>query len=68
MLGRLWWVLARDNATPFAKFFSHVDENLSCPIQATLFCSVLTTAFGAIQLGSHTAFEALVGSFIILTS
>ena len=68
MVGRLWWSLARDNATPFAGFFSQVNEKLSCPVQATILCSVLCTAFGAIQLGSKTAFTDLVGSFIILTS
>jgi choline transport protein len=68
MVGRLWWTLARDNATPFPNFFSQVNERLSCPIPATILCSVLCTAFGAIQLGSKTAFVDLVGSFIILTT
>jgi amino acid transporter len=68
MVGRLWWVLSRDNATPFAAFFSQVNERLSCPIPATVLCAVLTTAFGAIQLGNQTAFLDLVGSFIILTT
>lgn len=68
MVGRLYWVLARDNATPFAKTFGRVNERLSCPVPATLLCAVLTTAFGAIQLGSKTAFTDLVGSFIILTT
>lgn len=68
MVGRLWWVLARDNATPFSSFFSKVDERLSCPVPATILCAILCTAFGAIQLGSTTAFLDLVGSFIILTT
>jgi amino acid transporter len=68
MVGRLWWTLARDNATPFSPHFSQVNERLSCPVPATILCSVLTTAFGAIQLGSKTAFTILVGSFITLTS
>ncbi|KAK3675002.1 hypothetical protein LTR78_004935 [Recurvomyces mirabilis] len=68
MVGRLWWALARDNATPFASYFAHVNTKLSCPVQATVLCAVLTTAFGAIQLGSKTAFTDLVGSFIILTT
>lgn len=68
MLGRLWWTLARDNATPFPSFFSQVNEKLSCPVPATILCSILTTGFGAIQLGSKTAFTDLVGSFIILTT
>lgn len=68
MVGRLWWALARDNATPFASYFGQVNERLSCPIPATILCSVLCTGFGAIQLGSKTAFTDLVGSFIILTT
>ena len=68
MVGRLWWALARDNATPFAGTFSRVNEKLSCPIPSTIFCAVLSTCFGAIQLGSQTAFLDLVGSFIILTT
>lgn len=67
-VGRTWWALARDNATPFAKFFGHVNEDLSCPVAATVFTAVLTTGFAAITLGSKTAFQSLTGSFIILTS
>ena len=86
-VGRIWWALARDNATPFAGQFSRVNERLSCPVPATIFCgklrsvansgilnvaddhlALLCTAFGAIQLGSKTAFNDLVGSFIILTT
>lgn len=68
MVGRLFWVLARDDATPYSKFFSQVNEKLSCPIPATVLCAVLCTGLGAIQLGSKTAFNSLVGSFIILTT
>ena len=68
MVGRSFWVLARDDATPFSKYFSQVNERLSCPIQATVLCAILCTAFGAIQLGTKAGFNALVGSFIILTT
>jgi amino acid transporter len=67
-VGRIWWTLARDNATPFSHFFSLVDEKLSCPIPATLLCAILCTGLGAIPLGSKTAFLDLAGSFIILTT
>jgi choline transport protein len=67
-VGRTWWALARDNVTPFAGFFGQVSESLSCPIPATVLCGVLTTAFGAIVLGSKTAFTDLTGSFVILTT
>ncbi|KAK5684538.1 hypothetical protein LTS10_004408 [Elasticomyces elasticus] len=68
MVGRLWWVLARDNATPFPSFFSRVNTKLSCPVEATVLCAILCSGFGAIQIGSATAFTDLVGSFIILTT
>ncbi len=67
-VSRIFWALARDNATPFSHFFGIVDERLSCPVPAVVLCAVLCTAFGAIQLGSKTAFTDLVGSFIILTT
>ncbi|KAF2662405.1 choline transport protein [Lophiostoma macrostomum CBS 122681] len=65
---RIWWTLARDNATPFSPLFSAVNEDLSCPIPATLLCTVIGLGLGAIPLGSKTAFTDLAGSFIILTS
>ena len=67
-VSRNWWALARDNATPFPKFFSIVNERLSCPVPAMVLCGVLATAFGAITLGSHAAFTDLTGSFCILTT
>ncbi|KAJ6452910.1 choline transport protein [Mycena sanguinolenta] len=67
-VGRIYWALARDNVTPFSDFFSKVSRRLSCPVPATLFCAILTTAFGAIQLGSKTAFADLSGSFVILST
>ncbi|KAJ3821735.1 choline transport protein [Lentinula raphanica] len=78
VVGRCWWALARDNATPFSEFFSQVSIDLSCPIPSTVFCCasvqffslsfLLCLGFGAIQLGSPTAFSDLVGSFVILTT
>lgn len=67
-VGRIFWALARDQATPFSSFFGTVDERLSCPIPATVLAAIFTTGFGAISLGSATAFADLVGSFIILTT
>lgn len=67
-VGRTWWALARDNAVPFSGFFSKVNEDLSCPIPATIFTGIMTTAFGAITLGSKAAFSDLVGSFVILST
>ncbi|KAF9067726.1 choline transport protein [Rhodocollybia butyracea] len=68
VLGRSWWALARDNATPFSEYFTEVSVKLSCPVRSTLLCFVLCIVLGAIQLGSPTAFSDLAGSFIILTT
>ncbi|KAJ6502842.1 choline transport protein [Mycena vitilis] len=66
--GRIFWALARDNVTPFSGFFSRASERLSCPVHATFLCAILTTAFGAIQLGTQAGFTDLVASFVILTT
>ncbi|KAI1177384.1 amino acid transporter [Nemania sp. FL0916] len=65
---RAYWALARDNAVPFSGFFGRVNESLSCPIEATLFVALFATGLGAIPLGSSSAFLALTGSFIVLTT
>ncbi|TDZ46018.1 Choline transport protein [Colletotrichum trifolii] len=62
-VSRTYWALARDNAVPLSRLFGKVDGKLSCPVWSTLF-----VCLGAIPLGSPTAFLALAGSFIILTS
>ncbi|KAJ7796994.1 choline transport protein [Mycena olivaceomarginata] len=52
-VGRIYWALARDN----------LSVRLSCPVPATLFCGkhrVLTTAFGAIQLGNLSGFISII--------
>lgn len=68
MVGRIWWALSRDNATPFPHFFATVHEGLSCPIPATILCAILCSGLGAIALGSKTAFQDLAGSFIVLST
>ena len=59
--GRMWWSLARDNATPFASYFAQVHPTLDCPVRATVAMSALVTCLGCIYVGSTTAFQALYG-------
>lgn len=66
--GRMWWSLARDNATPFASYFAYVDPSLNCPARATVAMSAMVTCLGCIYVGSATAFQALISSFIVLSS
>ena len=66
--GRMWWSLSRDNATPFASYFAQVHPTLNCPVRATVAMSVMVTLLGCIYVGSTTAFQALISSFIVLSS
>ncbi|KAF2112778.1 choline transporter [Lophiotrema nucula] len=65
---RVFWSLARDKATPFPDTFGHVSERWKNPFASILFMGVFTTVMGCIYLGSTTAFEAFVGSFVVLTT
>ena len=65
---RVLWTLARDNATPFPRFFSRVHPKHRNPFNAILLCCVITTALACIYLGSQTAFSAFIGSFVVLSS
>lgn len=66
--GRMWWSLARDNATPFSNYFAQVHPTLNCPVRATVAMSALVTCLGCIYVGSTTAFQALISSFIVLST
>ncbi|RGP64472.1 hypothetical protein FLONG3_9530 [Fusarium longipes] len=66
--GRTLWALARDGATPFPAVFGHVQESLDMPLWSTIATAVLVSVLGAIYVGSTTAFNAFVGTFILLCS
>lgn len=66
--GRMWWSLARDGATPFSDYFAQVHPTLNCPVRATCAMSALVTCLGCIYVGSTTAFQALISSFIVLST
>ncbi|OJJ40951.1 hypothetical protein ASPWEDRAFT_64277 [Aspergillus wentii DTO 134E9] len=66
--GRMWWSLARDNATPFPSYFAHVDLKFNSPIRATVAMSGMVTCLGCVYLGSTTAFQALISSYIVLST
>jgi choline transport protein len=66
--GRMWWSLARDNATPFASYFSHVHPTRKNPIRATVAMAGMVSFLGCIYIGSTTAFQALLSSYIVLST
>lgn len=66
--GRTLYTLARDDATPFASRIGAVSPKWKSPLYATLSCGVISTCMGAIYVGSLAAFNAFVGSFVLLTT
>lgn len=66
--GRTLWALARDGATPFPRVLGKVNHRLDMPLWATLATVVLATLLAAIYVGNTTAFNALVGAFILCSS
>ena len=65
---RMFWTLARDNATPFSAFFSHVDQKHCNPFHAIALCGIICTILGCVYVGNQTAFSAFVGSFVVLST
>ncbi|KAH7355145.1 amino acid/polyamine transporter I [Rhexocercosporidium sp. MPI-PUGE-AT-0058] len=66
--GRCLWTIARDEAVPFSGTFSKIHPKHKNPFNATVFCGVFCTILGSIYVGSSTAFNAFVGSFVVLTT
>lgn len=63
---RLTWAFARDNALVGSKLFGHIDKRLQVPVWALAGNALVIFIIGCIQLGSSTAFEAFVGSGMLL--
>lgn len=57
---RLIWAFARDDGLPFPRYFSHVDSRFGIPVRAILWSAAIIMILGLINLGSTTAFNALV--------
>ena len=66
--GRTLWTLGRDRATPFPQLIGRVDHRLGMPFAATITCGCVATILGCIYVGSTTAFNAFVGSFVLMTT
>ncbi|KIW66328.1 hypothetical protein PV04_05664 [Phialophora macrospora] len=63
--GRLTWAFARDNGLPFSHFFAKVHPTLKVPVNASLLTMVFCAAYGAIYIGSTTAFNSFISLSIL---
>lgn len=62
---RTFWAFARDKATPFHEYFSHVNPKLQVPVRAVTFVLILQVLLGLIYLGNATAFNAILSMAIM---
>ena len=65
---RVFWTLARDNATPFSGFFGRISQSHRNPFNSIVLCGTISTILGCIYVGNSTAFSAFVGSFVVLST
>ncbi|KAH3900893.1 uncharacterized protein SCDLUD_002352 [Saccharomycodes ludwigii] len=65
---RTLYALARDNAAPFSNQIGSISPKWKSPMWATFICGIISTCLGAIYIGSAEAFNAFVGSFVLLTT
>ncbi|KAI9889102.1 MAG: hypothetical protein M1814_005826 [Vezdaea aestivalis] len=66
--GRMWWALARADATPFGPWFARISTSQVAPVRTTIAISGFVTVLGCVYLGSTTAFQALISSFVVLST
>ena len=66
--GRTLWALSRDGAAPLPNILGKVNQRLGMPFNATVMCAIIASVLGAIYVGSTTAFNAFVGSFVLMSS
>ena len=65
---RTLWTLARDGATPFPSVLGSISARWRNPFWAQVATTCLITVLGCLYVGSTTAFNALVGSFVIFST
>ncbi|KAL4926786.1 amino acid/polyamine transporter I [Aspergillus undulatus] len=58
---RLYWSFSRQGGFPFSKFSAKLSSSGHLPLNALYINTVLAAAVGALQLGSSTAMNALLG-------
>ncbi|KAL3425153.1 amino acid permease [Phlyctema vagabunda] len=62
---RTFWAFARDSATPFSNYFTHVDSTLKVPVRAILAITLVEMLLGFIYLGNSTAFNAVLSMAVL---
>jgi amino acid transporter len=66
--GRTLWALARDGAAVCDHKLTRVSAKHHIPVMSTVVSAVIITLLGVLYVGSTTAFNAFVSSFILLST
>ncbi|KAI9648072.1 hypothetical protein NHQ30_002701 [Ciborinia camelliae] len=62
---RLYWAFARDSASQYSKYFSHIRPATQVPIRAVVAPTVVEMLLGLIYLGNSTAFNAILSMSVL---
>ncbi|KAL4753179.1 hypothetical protein BDW72DRAFT_210674 [Aspergillus terricola var. indicus] len=63
--GRLAWAFARDNGTPFPRYFSAISPTFQFPVRTTTAAYVFVLLYGLLYLASTTAFNSIITSAVL---
>lgn len=63
---RLTWAFARDNGLLFSPYIAHMNQQLGVPVNALHVNAAAVAVIGFIFLGSTTAFNAFLGTGLVL--
>ncbi|KAF2650111.1 amino acid transporter [Lophiostoma macrostomum CBS 122681] len=62
---RQTWAFARDKGLPFSSWLGTVDQKLHVPANAVSFTCIFTIALSLINIGSDTAFNAIISLNVV---
>ncbi|KAL2204516.1 amino acid permease, partial [Sarocladium strictum] len=62
---RTLWAFARDDATPFSKYFSQISKSRDVPVRAIVLITGLMACLGLIYIGNTTAYNAILAMAVI---
>ncbi|KAF2718173.1 amino acid transporter [Polychaeton citri CBS 116435] len=59
-VARLTWAFSQNNGLPFSKYFAYASTRWHLPLRALLLVAVICCLLSLINIGSYTAFNALI--------
>ncbi|KAL5047364.1 hypothetical protein BDW71DRAFT_196810 [Aspergillus fruticulosus] len=63
--GRIAWAFARDNGTPFPRYFNAISPTFQFPVRTTTAAFIFVLLYGLLYLASTTAFNSIITSAVL---